>query len=298
MFSKQLPPEIFLNVKTLIPLSDVRTHVCFYKSHPTIAALYDCEVKADLFWRRVCWYSGICALRKDDPDNPHFWRDIAIEVIDADGFCTHPQCGESLLAYNRRRMERASEFVEPLKAYSEWKDEEDEWDASDSGGNPHIYMHRVMTHIGFRPLPSDMYYGVCEDAQLRRLTEAEVQYKGSVLLKDHPLILRSFATSVPSARLQLDQIASRELKHGEIRRWSGVTVFDVVKAIYLELDEEFDNLEKANLVDMDLGWDDDEVFSSDISLRDVLASCQIYEFSFDGTVVNGMPFFCTSLQQL
>ncbi|KAI9062753.1 hypothetical protein FKP32DRAFT_1593422 [Trametes sanguinea] len=301
MFPRALPPEILLNVKALIPLSDVRTHVCFYKAHPSIAALYDSDIKPDVLWRRICWFSGIGELPHDDYANPHCWRDIALEVIKKDGFCTHPQCGEALLLYNRRRMERASAYVDPLTAFDDWRDD-DESDASDSStrpGNPHIYMHRVLTRIGFRPSPSDMYYDICEDAQLLRLTEAEEQYKGSVLLRDHPLIMRSFATSVPSATLHLGEIiAGRDLKHGEIWQESGVTVFDVVEAIYLDLDEEFDDNDKINLVDMDLGWDDDAVFGSSVTLRDVLAYCWIYEFSFDGTVTNGMPFICTSLREL
>ncbi|CDO68820.1 hypothetical protein BN946_scf184805.g29 [Trametes cinnabarina] len=315
MLARHFPLEIFLNIKNCIALSDIRTHVCFYRTHPDIAALYDREEHPDRLWKRICWYSGIGALGKDDLDDPHCWRDIAIEVIEQDGFCKHPQCGSSLLAYSSRRMAGATKFVKPLTAYSGWRDEDPLWDMNedvDSDGlfkrSPSLVMHRVMTRIGFRPHSSDMYYGLREDAQLRSHTEAEENYKGSVFLKAHPLLLRSFATNVPTARLRLSDVGPsvRTLKHAKIRRSSGVTVFDVIKAIYLELDKKLDLYDKDSLITHGLGlggflpqsWDDDTVYDEVDTLRDVLAVCYFEEMSFDGTVTDGYPYFCILLDSL
>lgn len=96
-----LPLELFLAFKDTIPFADLRTHVCFYKAHPHIAALYDGGEHADRFWQRACWYSGISALQTDDMYDSQCWRNIAIEVVERDGFCTHPHCGEALIKYNR-----------------------------------------------------------------------------------------------------------------------------------------------------------------------------------------------------
>lgn len=96
-----LPLELFLAFKDSIPFADLRTHVCFYKAHPHIAALYDGGEHADRFWQRACWYNGIGALQTDDVYDPQCWRNIAIEVVERDGFCTHPHCGEALIKYNR-----------------------------------------------------------------------------------------------------------------------------------------------------------------------------------------------------
>lgn len=101
-FQRVFPLEIFLVIKATIPLGDIRTHVCFYKTHSRITAMYDSEKNDDLFWRRVCWHSGIGALDKDDLEDPHCWRGIALELVEKDGFCKHPRCGEGLLKYNSK----------------------------------------------------------------------------------------------------------------------------------------------------------------------------------------------------
>ena len=96
------PAEIFLAIKSFIPVSDLRTHVCYYQASPRIAALYDSDSDPDSFWHQACWYCGIgCSQQLDgDPAAPGFWRDLAIRLIERDGFCEHPHCGEALLAYN------------------------------------------------------------------------------------------------------------------------------------------------------------------------------------------------------
>ena len=96
-----LPPELWVYLKSCIPPWDLRTHVCFYQTHPFFAALYDSEADADAFWRRACWLCGIGWIAELDRKSDTCWRDIAVECIERDGFCTLPGCGERLLRYNR-----------------------------------------------------------------------------------------------------------------------------------------------------------------------------------------------------
>ena len=102
-----LPPELQLLIKDCISPTDLRTHVCLYLSDPECASLYDSLPKPDSFWKLICWENGLGQLPHEsestsaETDTTSTWRDIATSTILADGFCTHPQCGEALLAYNR-----------------------------------------------------------------------------------------------------------------------------------------------------------------------------------------------------
>ena len=99
-YMRIIPLEIFLIVRGFISSSDLRTHVCFYQCSPQIAAFYDSEKDADSFWELACWNCGIGVTSVDTQVNI-CWRDIAIDCIERDGFCTIPGCGEELLEANR-----------------------------------------------------------------------------------------------------------------------------------------------------------------------------------------------------
>ncbi|KAI0367597.1 hypothetical protein BV20DRAFT_551109 [Pilatotrama ljubarskyi] len=307
---RPLPLELFLAIKSCIPVSDIRPHVCFYKAHPRIAALYDSEEDADELWRRVCWHSGIGALEEDDLEAEHCWRDIALEVIDRDGFCTHPQCGQGLLEYNAQRIARAQNYIRPLTVFSDWKEDDssdvDSFMSVDSENeeekNPPVNMHRVLLRTAFRTSSSGGY-GMCDDAQLRPLTDTERAYKGRVLLSDHPLIERSFATDVPTSIVILGEIARYEFHDaGILQRDTGITVSDVMQIIWQQLDEPFIEYERKyiarELWDRGLpdGWTEEDAYQRFECLRDVLAVCRITEFYYDGTVVDGGPLFCINLR--
>ena len=91
----RLPNELLLLVKESIPLSDLRTHVCYYHTHPKIAAFYGDNSQQAEFWRRSCALAGIGWMKGDSS-----WKDIAFETIAKDGFCPHPRCGGALLDWN------------------------------------------------------------------------------------------------------------------------------------------------------------------------------------------------------
>lgn len=97
---RRLPTEILILIRDWIDPSDLRTHVCYYLSSRKVSSLYDTEEDADEFWELACWHCGI-GLTPSDEDAGRLWRDVAIECIKQDGFCTLPGCGESLLRRNR-----------------------------------------------------------------------------------------------------------------------------------------------------------------------------------------------------
>ena len=97
-----LPIELRFMIKDAIAHDDLRTHVCFYLSHPDVAELYGGSEDQDEFWKRLCWNCGIGLLPGEDAQEEVSWRTIAVDCIQRDGFCMHEDCGEYVLEYNRK----------------------------------------------------------------------------------------------------------------------------------------------------------------------------------------------------
>lgn len=107
-----LPVELRRMIKDWVDPADLRTHVCFYLTHPGCSALYDNTMGHEWFWRRLCWSCGLGQLPEEEWSlSDDDWRDIAIECVGRDGFCTLPYCGESLLEYNRMFHEYSFEVL-------------------------------------------------------------------------------------------------------------------------------------------------------------------------------------------
>ncbi|KAJ3487051.1 hypothetical protein NLI96_g3791 [Meripilus lineatus] len=53
----RLPVELLMMVKDNIPISDLRTHVCFYQTCRTVAAFYGDEDEEEEFWMKS-WFNG------------------------------------------------------------------------------------------------------------------------------------------------------------------------------------------------------------------------------------------------
>lgn len=102
-----LPLELMLDIRGHIAESDLRTHACLYLTHQAIAAMYDSVKDADELWASACWSCGIGKLPTEQDRR---WRDVAIEVIKKDGFCTNPHCGEALLEHNREYQPAPSTY--------------------------------------------------------------------------------------------------------------------------------------------------------------------------------------------
>ena len=101
LFLSSLPNELLLEVKAHIPHSDLRSHVCFYKSCHRVAALYGTLDEEEAFWRQACWLAGIGSIEEDrSKTDPYMWRRIAFDCIACDGFCKDWRCGSALLETN------------------------------------------------------------------------------------------------------------------------------------------------------------------------------------------------------
>lgn len=241
-----LPPELQLSIKDFISPSDLRTHVCFFLSDTQCASLYSHRANSESFWMLLCWNNGIGHL-SSEMEIQENWRDIAISIIRADGFCTHPQCGEALLEYNRMcfstfprlpvlnassegaNMREAAKHIQPfspLRVSRSYK------------GEASMAIHRVFGHISFRPgnevgllnQPS-----IRQDAHLR--PPGQVKFKTPAndreYLSKHPLVARSFATFVPTTSFFLLGMGT-EFDHYKLKSTSRrpLTVLDVLGLVH------------------------------------------------------------------
>ncbi|PIL24806.1 hypothetical protein GSI_12692 [Ganoderma sinense ZZ0214-1] len=224
-----LPPELQFLIQDFISPTDLRTHVCVFLSDPRCVSLY-----SDKFWSHLLWNNGIGQL-SDENETQASWCDIAVSAITTDGFCTHPQCGEALLEYNRARMQETSQHLRPLVPMV--VDENYE-------GEQNTAIHSIVGHIDFRPSnevnPWDKP-SVSDDAHLRpsgqvrsksRLHEDEREY-----LSTPPLAARGFATFAPTASFLYCGLYGIELEHSTLRSRAlrrPLAVLDVLGLLQME----------------------------------------------------------------
>ncbi|GBE81606.1 hypothetical protein SCP_0313350 [Sparassis crispa] len=111
-------------VKEEIPRYDLRTHVCFCRSHQRVGALYGSDDEQEQFAHRACWLAGLGLLPGENPEEVS-WRKIAFECVERDGFWSDqpelPVCGGDLLMVNAQNMrsaiDQAGYPVEELSAH-------------------------------------------------------------------------------------------------------------------------------------------------------------------------------------
>ncbi|KAL6300624.1 hypothetical protein BKA93DRAFT_828929 [Sparassis latifolia] len=217
------PTELFLMVKEYIPHSDVRTHACFYSTHPRIAAIYDANAEdQDLFWRHALWLSGIGLLDGEDPEKVQ-WKKLALGIVDRDGFCTNPRCGGALLEQNAEDMRKCMEHAErpfaPFAAYP----------ADAPVALP------LLTNAF---LAIDAEFVGTKPSELVRIPTGQSTSAGKPIytpLRAHPIASRSFATFPPIQQMWFNPYVGQKL--GPASRRYGVTVRDVLETINEGLDE-------------------------------------------------------------
>lgn len=97
-----LPVELLIEIKDQIDAGDLRTHVFYCRSCPTVAsAAYhdgDTEREEEL-WKRLVRRAGL-SLFAHEQENGVSWKEIAFTTMDVDGFCEHPLCGSMRLDVN------------------------------------------------------------------------------------------------------------------------------------------------------------------------------------------------------
>ncbi|KAI0831963.1 hypothetical protein BC628DRAFT_1350769 [Trametes gibbosa] len=195
-----IPPEIWLLVKDAISPADMRTHVCFYQAAPHFAALYDSLADPDAFWEDVC---TMCAIGRFPDEHPSVrsWKAIAMECIDADGFCAgsskHP-CGEVLLQRNRDMMRAAA-----LRVHK----------ATNSDAPASLETNKLLRR--------DFYGDLAPEADK----------------KLHPLCARSYATFPGVTQCVVDGDWGRELRKSKLQSDYAITVHDVLRAIQEDMEE-------------------------------------------------------------
>ncbi|RPD58940.1 hypothetical protein L226DRAFT_561398 [Lentinus tigrinus ALCF2SS1-7] len=293
MFTKptrRLPTEILLLIRNWIDPSDLRTHVCYYLSSRMVAGLYNSEEDADEFWELACWYCGL-GLTPSDEDAGRSWKDIAIECIKADGFCTLSGCGESLLCHNRQEMEQAiyHHDLAPLDVYL------------DADHGVVFQIHSALEKLRFiggrgAPLLQDATFS---DTACGRLPFFE---GNRWALGAHPLLYRSFATFAPSTKMMLRPVAGRLLEGHRLSRTNALTIYDVVNTIHADLDRP---LTVQNLVEYvrthqsclpkDLAQSYLGPLQRLQSLRDLLRICPTKEYAHVADDDEHGPIFVTFL---
>ncbi|KAI0630900.1 hypothetical protein C8Q77DRAFT_1135891 [Trametes polyzona] len=242
-----LPPEIYLAIKDAIPQSDLRSHVCFYKTSRSIAKLYDDVENADDFWAEACWRCGLgrSARLPVPPDPRPSWRDFAIDMIERDGFCDHPQCGESRLEENRALVES---LVDPGQGRDPLRVGDNPEDF------PELLSHPLFCQVGFLSTPG---HPVEEDAHIVPTESEEVEStcrevgiaaQGISISKKqskdnmhaHPFIANSFATFPPISHLVLrcfhGHRPARRL-YINCKNRDAITLLTVLTALHPNLEE-------------------------------------------------------------
>ncbi|KAI0367598.1 hypothetical protein BV20DRAFT_551379 [Pilatotrama ljubarskyi] len=306
------PQELLIVIKEHPPSWDLRSHVCFYLSSSRVAALYDSTDDPDAFWQLLCWENGIGAgiVKHENIDpalRPHIvsavpglsWKEIAIDCISRDGFCKHPQCGETLLEYNRQRMREAAEHVEPLKPRRL---------GMNDGDYVPLEIHQLLGHIEFKRY-SDMFRGDPveldahlrdPDAPLRAVDDIQYYQLGEdytgLYLARHPLAARSFATSTPVSNMILLRLGGLRLTEAIMERGGrAIIVFDVVKAVHRELDRYLTVDNACEYVSMHercfpKDWTYKDAFSTTRHLRSILAVCPIETLEYEENTEYGPAF--------
>ncbi|KAJ3558017.1 hypothetical protein NM688_g1157 [Phlebia brevispora] len=223
-FSRGLPVEILLLVKEQIPISDLRTHVCFYNTCRTTASFYGTPEEQEPFWKRVCAWSGIGGLTNNET-----WKEIAFECITKDGFCNHPFCGGELLEWN------AQQILQAVKKTPGWNPEEplspkglglDEGSDQDYGEDPECWAvpHRIIRYLGF----SDPGSKESKDARTDAFLRFPRGYSERRLaLYDHPIARRSFVIFPSFSRISFRDFYFPESEVSNHRRYPRpITVWD------------------------------------------------------------------------
>ncbi|KAH9928759.1 hypothetical protein B0H21DRAFT_120247 [Amylocystis lapponica] len=204
-----LPNELLLRVQEFIPDEDLRTHVCFHHTCPRVASLYGDTDEQELFWQKTCRLAAL-GLIEDEKEDSVSWTAIAFDCIARDGFCKHPQCGGGLLERNAREMEKEPSLDDEGMEISE--------------------CHYLFSWLEFCKHRTGM-----EDGFLRpNSKDVTLAIVPSLLLRNHPIASRSFATFPTMGAMVICTIAGHDTP--EVVRPSGVTVWDVQANIQSVLD--------------------------------------------------------------
>ncbi|KAI0075380.1 hypothetical protein K474DRAFT_1408365 [Panus rudis PR-1116 ss-1] len=240
---QKLPPEIRLMIKDSIPLTDLRTHVSFYKTSPQFSALYGAdEGRQRAFWASACLAVGIggppilgdhgrrmgdMCMGEMDWD----WRLIAFTCIEVDGWCTHPQCGVSRLEWNAKQIQATMNLPDFSRvAFHKYLQSVCRQDVDPELG---VLTSPVFQYVSFH---REAKRNIFEDALLdyRDGDLANEENPANLLVK-HPIASWSFATFPVVHTLFMENrfyTQNLEMDWIGVQNANGVTVFDVMNHIF------------------------------------------------------------------
>ncbi|KAI0075381.1 hypothetical protein K474DRAFT_1709091 [Panus rudis PR-1116 ss-1] len=218
---ESLPPELLYTIKEEIPLTDLRTHVCLYKSSPILAALYGDDIAQEKYWERACMSVGLGV-----PDAPAYaanWKEIAFTCIEEDGWCSHPQCGVARLEWNATEIEAMGLSDFTITGLQKFMKDVHGQDEPEDG----LYISPLFEHMAFH---ASMKETMEEDVLLDYRNGLVNEEEPANLLHRHPIAARSFAVFPV---LNLLSIAHPVfILPAGISNPMGVTVFDVMEGIF------------------------------------------------------------------
>ncbi|KAJ3558018.1 hypothetical protein NM688_g1156 [Phlebia brevispora] len=252
----KLPPELLRIVKELIPIADLRTHVCYYNTCRTFASFYGKPEEEEEFWKKSCIMCGICSLGDQS------WKEIAFECITKDGFCTHPACGGALLEWNGEvhppvreislTMYTAEQVANAMQKVPKWTPDEvisakllglDTNDFHESiFEDGTVVPSKVFNYVGYSPRLSSHAEDPEKDAFIRY---PNTQPARRSPLYDHPIARRSLATFPSFARVLYWGVGLDDSQVGTEGGYeSPVTVWDIQNITREELEGElgYENL--------------------------------------------------------
>jgi len=232
--SRRLPNELLLLVKEHIPVSDLRTHVCYYHTCRTVTAFYGDESQQADFWRRSCLLAGLNFVGTDSS-----YKDIAFECIIKDGFCAHPACGGSLLDWNAREIEIAMERYswDPEDGPCDAHYSEEELSLEEQEAFPSLSTNRIFSHIAFNKerhhnFPTGYTFLRCNNPDGFRLPPHKR------MLRDHPIASRSLAAFPSTTRMTVRYPNSEQFVAEMLHNPNGIRVMDVVHHLQINLDND------------------------------------------------------------
>ncbi|KAI0072490.1 hypothetical protein K474DRAFT_1667785 [Panus rudis PR-1116 ss-1] len=224
-----LPPELLHLIKEEIPLTDLRSHVCFFKASPVFAALYGDVTRQERFWERACLSVGLGA--PDGDADEEYWKAVAFECIEKDGWCKHSQCGVNRLQWNAEQMQALN-----LPDFT--------WTALRESIQSVVRLEDCPDNFAISPLfeyVSFHYTSTCgatpkQDVLLDyRNGNVEDEENPANLLCNHPIASRSFAVFPPVDHVWVLDIG---YESKEIQNVDGVTVSNVMDGIWKRMDRD------------------------------------------------------------
>ncbi|TCD65603.1 hypothetical protein EIP91_002450 [Steccherinum ochraceum] len=279
------PVELLTMIKEQIPQSDLRTHVFYYMSFPSItSSLYGNLEEEEKFWETVCVQAGLGLLPGEtiDPQSVS-WRKVAFECISYEGLCDHPACGQELLDANADYMYyQIDDDLHDISRNAFFQVIPDGPDLHSAG----TVINEVLGFMQFhdrkplgdevRPPTKDifMYY-----------SDREEQDPPRQLLRYHPVAARSFACFPPARRLLIDGPVKDNFI--PVENAYGVTVWDVYSALQSRLEDEMSVKHLQKLLDENKFTD---VFPTGCSVPKLLRSLTTFRQFLSFYRIKGMEF--------